>query len=269
MSKIIHLEEGEYEAYQKLPDAYKEMERKAWFGDGPEQICAILTSCGRWDLLEKTLETFFKFNDYPIYKLLINDDYGAVNFSVDDNKKWRKLEQKFPEAMFFASEKNEGQIKSLDYLMSIVDTPYYFSTECDWETYAPNFIQQSISILKHDKSVINVSLRADTDTSMQKLEDEALTTPEGVKYSYFANNRRSALSGFSFNPSVRRLSDYKMIEGGYQSLTTFDVSRAMESEMAINRFYAQHGFKGAIIRGTGFISHIGGESHISEKHWQK
>lgn len=269
MSKIIHLSEGEYMAHKNLPDAYKEMERKAWFGYGPEPVSCILTSCGRFNLLEQTLESFFKYNDYPIKRFVVNDDYGYDNTNYEMDDKWQKLNDKFTNVNFNWTEYNEGQIKSLDNLMSAVDTPFYYSTECDWETYAPNFIQQSLSILRHDKSVINISLRADTDTAMQKLEDEVLTTPEGVKYSYFANNRRSALSGFSFNPSVRRLSDYKMIEGGYQSLTTFDVSRAMESEMAINRFYAQHGFKGAIIRGDGFCVHRGGESHISEKHWIK
>ena len=40
----------------------------------------VITSCGREDLLDRTLKSFFKFNDFPIQKLFLTED--SVNEDV-------------------------------------------------------------------------------------------------------------------------------------------------------------------------------------------
>ena len=37
-------------------------------------VTFVLTSCGRMDLLEQTLDSFFKYNEYPIDRYLITED---------------------------------------------------------------------------------------------------------------------------------------------------------------------------------------------------
>jgi len=39
-----------------------------------EDVTAVITSCGRFDLLEETLDSFFEFNTYPIKKIIITED---------------------------------------------------------------------------------------------------------------------------------------------------------------------------------------------------
>lgn len=39
-----------------------------------KKITFVLTSCGRNDLLEKTLDSFFKWNTYPIERYIISED---------------------------------------------------------------------------------------------------------------------------------------------------------------------------------------------------
>ena len=39
-------------------------------------ITLVVTSCGRFDLLKQTLETFDRFNTAPIRHVLITDDSG-------------------------------------------------------------------------------------------------------------------------------------------------------------------------------------------------
>ena len=50
----------------------------------------VLTSCGRTDLLNKSLESFFKYNDYPLEDLYLTED--SVDKKVYDQieKKWGK-----------------------------------------------------------------------------------------------------------------------------------------------------------------------------------
>jgi len=37
-------------------------------------VSLVITSCGRFDLLERTLDSFFKYNTYPIKEVIITED---------------------------------------------------------------------------------------------------------------------------------------------------------------------------------------------------
>ena len=39
-------------------------------------ITLVLTSCGRFELLKRTLETFIRFNTYPLKQIIITEDSG-------------------------------------------------------------------------------------------------------------------------------------------------------------------------------------------------
>ena len=39
-----------------------------------DKVTVVITSCGRLDLLDKTLSSFMEFNTYPIEKFIIIDD---------------------------------------------------------------------------------------------------------------------------------------------------------------------------------------------------
>ena len=39
-----------------------------------KEITLCLTSCNRWNLLEKTIDSFLKLNSYPIKEYLIYED---------------------------------------------------------------------------------------------------------------------------------------------------------------------------------------------------
>ena len=53
-----------------------------------KKITFVLTSCGRVELLNKTLDSFFKFNNYEIEEMFLVED--SLNLSVyeDIKKKW-------------------------------------------------------------------------------------------------------------------------------------------------------------------------------------
>ena len=39
-----------------------------------KEVSLVITSCGRFDLLKKTLDSFFEKNTYPIKKIIIIED---------------------------------------------------------------------------------------------------------------------------------------------------------------------------------------------------
>ena len=53
-----------------------------------KKITFVLTSCGRVELLNKTLESFFKFNDYKLQKMYVVEDSVDQNVYEDIKKKW-------------------------------------------------------------------------------------------------------------------------------------------------------------------------------------
>ena len=50
----------------------------------------VLTSCGRPKLLNKTLETFFKYNKYKFQELYLVEDSVDKEIYDEINKKWGK-----------------------------------------------------------------------------------------------------------------------------------------------------------------------------------
>ena len=58
-----------------------------------KEVSLVITSCGRFDLLEKTLDSFFEENTYPIKKVIITED------STEGNK-LKKLVSKYKNQNF-------------------------------------------------------------------------------------------------------------------------------------------------------------------------
>jgi hypothetical protein len=42
--------------------------------DATSDVTLVLTSCGRQDLLERTLDSFFVYNTYPIREFIVIED---------------------------------------------------------------------------------------------------------------------------------------------------------------------------------------------------
>ncbi|MDO5089762.1 MAG: glycosyltransferase, partial [Leptotrichiaceae bacterium] len=113
----------------------------------------VITSCGRFDLLEKTLDSFFKYNTYPIKKIIITED------STEGNR-LRKLISKYKNQNFhlIVNEKREGQLKCIDKAYKEVDTEYVFHCEDDWEFLRKGFIEKSIEVIEDNPKIAIVGL---------------------------------------------------------------------------------------------------------------
>ena len=97
------------------------------------EVTVVITSCGRFDLLKKTLDSFFTFNTYPVKKVIITEDSG-------DDGVYTAIPEEYKNYFTIIVNKPKlGQIRSIDKAYSLVDTDYIFHCEDDWDFYRDGF----------------------------------------------------------------------------------------------------------------------------------
>jgi hypothetical protein len=221
-----------------------------------DSITVVITSCSRLDLLEKTVVSFFKFNTYPIKKVIIIDDSGKKG-CIDE------VAQKIPEyveTQIIYNEQNLGQIKSIDKAYSFVDTEYIFHCEDDWEFYNNGFIEKSLEILKSDDKIFCVWLREYKNGKVVLNGHPILPEIHNNMYRRLGifKERNNVWCGFTFNPGLRRLNDYK-INGPYSNIPKTDIhSTCGGVEAYLSNLYCSQQFYAAITtKESGYVKHIG------------
>ncbi len=209
-------------------------------------ITVILTSCGRQDLLQQTINSFLLRNTYHITEWWIYEDSGVPG--IND-----VLKSIYPFIKWIEPNNRHGQIVALDTLWSKVKTPYAFHCEDDWLFTRPGFIEKSISIMEAEPKIAHVWLRDAKDLVAHPIQ-------WGMEYGILKASK-SLWAGFQFSPSVKRLADYRAI-GSYGKYTTFDKNRPWKAEAAISQLYNRLGYKAAILN-EAHILHIGADRHVN------
>jgi Glycosyl transferase family 2 len=210
------------------------------------EVTICLTACGRPDLLEKTLNSFFEFNTYPFDDFFIYEDSG--NVAINEH-----LWKMFPQIKWLGNIVRKGQIIAIDTLYKQVKTEYIFHLEDDWEFYKSGFIEESLKILENDPAVCMVWLRDRADTNQHPIiwQDS---------FGMMKTNHNGLWGGFCFNPGLRRKSDYDRF-GSYNQHTQFQRSKPWKAEAMISKLYSSAGFRAAILK-DGYIKHIGQNRHV-------
>ena len=212
-----------------------------------DDVTVVVTACGRPDLLQKTIETFLEYNTYPIYEWIINEDSGIADVNAE-------LKARYPTFTWIDSPERRGQIKSIDACYSRVKTPYIFHLEDDWEMYNHGAIEESLLILKEHPTVSAVMCRDHDPRQYHMSETPPILTCWGT-WGYW-----------SFNPGLRRLSDYKTdFPDGYNAYVSYDVRDPLRAEFFINSFYLEKGWHMALTPNpAGYVRHLGDGRHIRE-----
>lgn len=209
-------------------------------------VTAVCTSFNRPDLLERTLRSFFAFNNYQLAGFIVQDDSGVIG--CNDH-----LKEEFPSVNFRYNTERIGQIESVDAAYADVTTPYIFHLEEDWEFYKEGFIGASVSVMRlAPNKVACVWIRAENDTNGHSIEPHVF----GGTWSLVKTHHAGKWHGFTFNPSLRKKRDW-VLHGGYAALATFIPTRPWESEARIGDWYMRKGYRAAILRGSGYVKHIG------------
>lgn len=190
-------------------------------------MVALITSCGRFDLLKKTIKSLEESQSHSqLSVFVINEDSGKY---PDDHlgSVWCHLQR-------------VGQHKSIEYfLANIHNQKYYLHCEDDWlfeNTY--DWIAESVKIMEEDPMIIKVLCRSDSPHTPKEFKDgfgylEPWTSTDGILW-----------HGFSWNPGVTRL----------DLLKQFVPFRKWEQEVAEDIYKA--GYRVAMLE-KGVCRHIG------------
>ncbi|RRD40777.1 glycosyltransferase [Leptotrichia sp. OH3620_COT-345] len=208
-----------------------------------KEVSLVITSCGRFDLLEKTLDSFFKYNTYPIKKVIITED------STEGNK-LRKLISKYRNRNFhlIVNEKREGQLKCIDKAYKEVDTEYVFHCEDDWEFLREGFVEKSMEVIEDNPKIAIVGLRPREDCTQIPLLDEPYFSPSGEKFFEIKDHV------FTYNPGLRR-KDVCDLFGNHEKLA----GKLWEDELC--KFYKDKGYRMVSFEER-YVNHIGYKRHV-------
>lgn len=215
------------------------------------QVSIVITSCGRLDLLKKTVETLDEYNTHPISKVVITEDSGNENVRNSVPSHW--LEH----TSFIVNKENLGQLACIDKAYELIDTKYIFHCEDDWEFYRPSFIEDSMAILETQTDIVMVWLRSFYHDIMPRHSFHYLGEQEYVGTIGFNQIKSDSPDwrGFSFNPGLRRLEDYQKVA----PVDRFASSGSGESKLSIE--YENMGMR-AVILNNDAVSHIGYSHHV-------
>lgn len=197
----------------------------------------IVTSCNRFDLLDQTLTSFFKFADRAPSKVIIHEDSRL------------KVPNHISKHADSVIQGPSGQIAGIQKCHAQVNEDYFFHIEDDWCFTRSGFISESFKALE-DPMCVNHWLRARTDTNGHPVEGDRLIL-----------NHKGAWHGFTFNPTLKRMADYPA--KGYLAFCR-DRKKPWDCESALGKHYMQKGMYATIAKES-YVYHTGDRRHIRPK----
>jgi hypothetical protein len=213
-----------------------------------EDVTLFITSCGRPNLLKKTLESFVKFNTYPIKNVILCEDSGVkgiVDFAKDI----------LPYPITFCyNDTRIGQMKTIEKYTQLINTPYVFHLEDDYEFFKSGFIEMSFTLLHSDPKISQVLLEdeqyifasVNINSKMKKVMSNNIGDVT-------ANNGDGPLSCYSWRPSLKRIEIHKM-RMPYE---------LWDDEYTIQLHLNKLGYYSVIpTNEIGFCRHIGKDAHV-------
>ncbi len=231
-----------------------------------KDITICLTSCGRFDLLERTIKSLVENWDGPKPKevFIFDDSFPLLHehhliIAEIVSRLFGNWRVKYC-LMSNRNHKN-GQIKGIDILYSKVKTPYIMHLEDDWEFFKTGFIQPSLSILEENPHILQVWLRETNDRNKHPATGRIKMTSDRVKFQMMKTGHAKVWNGHSFNPGLRRLSDYKKVfPNGFVAAVSQPMN-GLKSEAEIGEIYMKSGYRAATLL-TGYVRHIGNGRHV-------
>ncbi len=113
----------------------------------PDEITCVLTSCGRWDFLERSIDTFLDHHE-PGRFILIEDSADRA-FAERIRARWPQIE-------VVLNEPRLGQMPAIDKAYSMVTTPWIVHLEDDWVFVGAMDVDDAKRLLEEDRSVVAV-----------------------------------------------------------------------------------------------------------------
>jgi Glycosyl transferase family 2 len=208
----------------------------------PSTLTVVLTSCGRFDLLEETVTSFLNY--FETDRIIVGEDGGAATEA-------QAFATKIPQVEMRVNTPRCGQMRSIDSLYASVPTPYILHLEDDWKFSGGLDLNKVVRFLdaRSDISVVCIGYRFDTrfKRSAQRI------TSDGIDYWVWDLDSHPKWFSYSFNPSVARHPLWREI-GPYASFKT---------EEGVSSFIKARGLRIAMTIPS-LAEHIGEKRHAAD-----
>lgn len=209
----------------------------------PTKLTTVLTSCGRFDLLAETVNSFLQHFDTD--QLVIAEDAGKPEAAA-------AFARAFPAVDMRVNLPKLGQLRSIDKLYATLQAPYVLHLEDDWAFTRSVDLDSVIAFLeaRPDISVVCVAHRL-FDAKYAKGAHRI--SHGGIDYLVWDLEAHPKWFSYSFNPSVARLDLWRQV-GPFASFVT---------EEALSLFLKQRGMRIAMVV-PGIADHIGDHRHADD-----
>ncbi|MFM6993199.1 MAG: glycosyltransferase [Rhodoferax sp.] len=212
----------------------------------PNQITLCLTIGNRPEPLEKTLRSLL-----PQIKF---DHIIAINDFRDSptNEMFRQL---CPNGTLINLPEQVGHHKAVDAMYKLVKTKYVFHCEDDWLFEGDIPIQSILNLLNAKSELSEICLRRVEDIPMSEEEKSKILTCEGLDLQYKRlDPLHEQWHGYTFNPHIASLDNWRMLGGFHQ----------FKKERHVSRHFRGRGMHVAYLT-PGYCSHIGDGISVSIK----
>lgn len=191
------------------------------------------------------MSSFFKYADLPVSDVIVIDNSTLLGAGQKILKIARSLGI---DITLILNSQNIGQVASIDKAYSLVKTEYIFHCEDDWEFFDSGFMEKSLKLLEDSPNIVNINIRVRFDGEIGSFHPvtEPKRSPAGVEFRQYIPGHQGRWHGFSWNPGLRRLSDYKKI-GSYKQY---------KNEEGVNQEYYRLGYIAACFEES-YCRHIG------------
>lgn len=170
------------------------------------EVTAVLTSCGRLDLLEQTVTSLSKdfWNKIPV-KILTED---SANDEIFKELEAQNKNGYLVGWTILPNKKKLGQSASIDKAYSLVKTKYVFHLEDDWKFYDDSFIDRSLPILEKYDDIVQVTFRGNSPHPTDgNLYEQDTKSEFGLLIPGY-----NGWPGFTYNPNIFKFYAYDMIK---------------------------------------------------------
>lgn len=166
---------------------------------GAFDLTTVLTSCGRWNLLTRTLDSFLAHHE-PGRFILVEDSADA-DFA-------ERVRERYPFAQVLLNDPRLGQHRAIDRAYSTVRTSHVLHLEDDWEFVGPLDPQAGIGLLGARDDVAAVCFRQLQTLKLTHRLRARRFEHGGHSYADMRGAHREWY-GYTFNPSIVRLETWR------------------------------------------------------------
>jgi hypothetical protein len=160
----------------------------------PADVTCVLTSCGRWDLLVQSIDTFLAHNQPQ--RFIVVEDSGDAAFA-------ERLRARYPAIEVVLNTPRLGQHGSIDRAYGMVTTPWIVHLEDDWYFTGPLQLAAARRLLDSDPTVIAVCFSVFRRLKLRHRVWSGTYVHDGKRYADMRRAHRESY-GFSYYPTLIR-----------------------------------------------------------------